>query len=118
MFIYAYDPETNLCSGDSGGASLRLTDDGYTIVGVNSFVFSVQGSNPCVGGASGATRVDSNFEWIREFVPEPPPPEPEVTEDEVEEDKMFCSTATPNSLSWWVMVGLMFGFRGRSFSRR
>lgn len=119
MFIYSYDPDTNLCSGDSGGASLRLTDEGYSLVGVNSFVFSVQGSNPCVGGASGATRVDAHFDWIRDFVPEPPPPEPEVEEEvEEEDDKMFCSTASPSSMSWWIMVGLVFGLRSRSVSRR
>ena len=61
------------------------TDLGYTLVGVNSFVFSVQGSQPCVGGASGATRIDAYFSWIREYVPEPAPPEPEISIEELED---------------------------------
>ena len=113
-FIYAYDPDTNLCSGDSGGAALRWTEEGYTLAGVNSFVFSVQGSQPCVGGASGSTRIDAYYDWIREYVPEPPPPEPEVVEEEVEEDdKMFCSTSSGDAWSWWLMVGAVFSWRGR-----
>jgi len=89
IFIYAYDSETNLCSGDSGGAALLETEEGYTLVGVNSFVFSVEGSQPCVGGASGATRIDAYFDWIREYVPEPAPPEPEIPEEELaDEDEL------------------------------
>ena len=80
-FIISYDSETNLCSGDSGGAALQYTDEGYFLVGVNSFVFSIQGSQPCVGGASGATRIDLYYDWIRQYVPEPTPPEPEEPED-------------------------------------
>lgn len=115
MFIYAYDPNTNLCSGDSGGAALRWTEEGYTLAGVNSFVFSVQGSQPCVGGASGAVRIDAYYSWIREYVPEPPPPEPEVTEEEVEDedDKMLCSTSSSNAWSWWLLIGSAFAWRGR-----
>ena len=60
------------------------TEEGYTLAGVNSFVFAVQGSQPCVGGASGATRIDAYYSWIREYVPEPPPPEPEVTEEDTD----------------------------------
>ena len=72
-FIYAYDPNTNLCSGETLVVlPFRWTEDGYTLAGVNSFVFSVQGSQPCVGGASGATRIDAYYTWIREYVPEPP----------------------------------------------
>ena len=112
-FIYAYDPNTNLCSGDSGGAALRWTEDGYTLAGVNSFVFSVQGSQPCVGGASGATRIDAYYTWIREYVPEPPPPEPEVVEEFEEDDKMFCSTSSGDAWSWWLMIGAIFAWRGR-----
>lgn len=118
VFVYAYDPDTNLCSGDSGGAALRWTDEGYTLVGVNSFVFSVQGSNPCVGGASGATRVDAFYAWIRAYVPEPPPPEPEVTEEDTENDKMMCSTAGEGAIGWWTVVAFTFGWIGRSRTRR
>ena len=84
VFLYAYDSQKNLCSGDSGGAALRETDTGYLLVGVNSFVFSVEGSQPCVGGASGAARIDAYFSWIREYVPEPAPPEPLITEAEID----------------------------------
>lgn len=118
VFVYAYDPNTNLCSGDSGGAALRWTDEGYTLVGVNSFVFSVQGSNPCVGGASGATRIDAFYGWIREYVPEPPPPEPEVTEEETEDDKMMCSSAGTDATAWWGLMALTFGLTRRSRTRR
>ncbi len=111
-FIYAYDPNTNLCSGDSGGASLRWTEDGYTLVGVNSFVFAVQGGQPCDGGASGATRIDAYYDWIRQYVPEPPPPEPEVTEEDTEgDDKMMCATSTGYGWSWWLLVTAFFGVR-------
>ena len=46
----------NLCSGDSGGATLRVQADGSTaLVGVNSFVFSVQDTETwCEGGGAGA----------------------------------------------------------------
>lgn len=111
-FIYSYDPETNLCSGDSGGAALRWTEEGYTLVGVNSFVFSVQGSQPCEGGASGAVRIDAYYDWIRQYVPEPPPPEPEVTEEEAEKDKMMCATSSGGTWSWWVAMAVVFGLRG------
>jgi secreted trypsin-like serine protease len=80
-FIIAYDEDTNLCSGDSGGAALLETDDGYVLAGVNSFVFSTQGSTPCVGGASGAVRIDLYYDWIKEYLPKPPPIE-EVEEED------------------------------------
>ncbi|MEC7946354.1 MAG: trypsin-like serine protease [Myxococcota bacterium] len=68
-FIYAYDSEKNLCSGDSGGAGMREDEDGgLRLAGVNSFVFAYQGNTPCVGGASGATRVDAFYDWISEYV--------------------------------------------------
>ncbi|MCB9764164.1 MAG: trypsin-like serine protease [Alphaproteobacteria bacterium] len=78
--IYAYDRDSNLCSGDSGGAGLIARGEGYEIAGVNSFVYAVQGNTSCVGGGSGATRVDANAEWIMEYVPvEENEPEPEPT---------------------------------------
>lgn len=85
QFIYGYDDTFNLCSGDSGGASLYEGDDGgYEIVGVNSFVYPVQSqSTSCVGGGSGATRIDTHVEWIGEHVPleenEPTNNDPEDT---------------------------------------
>jgi MYXO-CTERM domain-containing protein len=70
QYIYAYDPSGgNLCSGDSGGAALRDQEDGtYVLAGVNSFVFAVSGNSGCVGGGSGATRVDTHMDWITEYV--------------------------------------------------
>jgi secreted trypsin-like serine protease len=71
--IYGYDPDVNLCSGDSGGAALEKVGSGFEIIGVNSYVFSVDGdpdpSTPCVGGASGATRVDKQLSWIESYTP-------------------------------------------------
>ena len=129
QFIYAYDPQTNLCSGDSGGASLRYIERGdpewldeweyydfdsrYVLVGVNSFVFS-QSGGPCDGGASGATRVDAYIDWLREYIPPLPIPEPPPEPVEVEgEDssgiswsKMGCSQVTTPMSSFWLLSGL------------
>ncbi|MDG1480140.1 MAG: trypsin-like serine protease [Myxococcota bacterium] len=66
QFIYAYDSGgSNVCYGDSGGAGLvGSPEQGYAIAGVNSFVYP-----SCVGGYSGATRVDQYIDWIAESVP-------------------------------------------------
>ncbi|HJN76460.1 MAG TPA: trypsin-like serine protease [Myxococcota bacterium] len=64
-YFRAFDSESNLCSGDSGGGGLLLGDDGnWYVVGVNSFVFAVQSSTSCRGGGSGSGRVDAAMEWI------------------------------------------------------
>ena len=69
QYVYGYDEVSNLCSGDSGGAAIRFYNDGsMTLVGVNSFVFGIQGSDPCDGGGSGATRIDTHLDWIEEYV--------------------------------------------------
>ncbi len=104
-FIYAYDDEKNLCSGDSGGAGMREDDDGNLwLAGVNSFVFPYQdASTPCEGGGSGATRVDAFYDWITEYVDfEPVSDDPDLDEsDEVseqpdgeEETKSGCSAVS------------------------
>ncbi|MED5374648.1 MAG: S1 family peptidase [Myxococcota bacterium] len=69
--VYAYDNVQNLCSGDSGGAGLYQDAAGdWSIVSVNSFVYSVQsGSTSCVGGGSGSARIDTAYDWIEELVP-------------------------------------------------
>jgi len=69
MFLYTKDPygEKNICSGDSGGAALVESSSGYTIVGVNSFGFDVNGGQPTCEGpnaAAGATRVDQYLDFI------------------------------------------------------
>jgi len=62
--IYTFDPEQNVCSGDSGGPMYRVTELGLEVVGVNSFV-----AGGCVTGLAGATRVDAFASWIRNVVP-------------------------------------------------
>lgn len=114
QFIYSYDPDTNLCSGDSGGAALLEREDGFYLVGVNSFVFSVQGSDPCVGGGSGATRIDAYLDWIYTYVPEPVEEEPDTAEEDTGEEEecgkseLFCgcSTVTPDISLWFFLLGL------------
>ncbi|MFT5683101.1 MAG: trypsin [Myxococcota bacterium] len=66
QFIYAYDTGgSNVCYGDSGGAGLVGNPaQGYAVAGVNSFIYPT-----CVGGYSGATRVDQFLDWIGEHVP-------------------------------------------------
>ncbi|MFT4622984.1 MAG: V8-like Glu-specific endopeptidase [Myxococcota bacterium] len=63
MYLYAYSPDTNVCSGDSGGPSFRDTANGPVQVGVNVFV-----SPGCAGGSNGSTRVDSYLDWILDKV--------------------------------------------------
>lgn len=65
QFIVSYDPNTNLCSGDSGGAAFENTASGtLELAGVNSWV-----SPGCVGGSNGVTRVDMHIDWIQDYVP-------------------------------------------------
>jgi hypothetical protein len=65
MYLYSYDPDTNVCSGDSGGPSFRTTGDRMYQVGINVFV-----SPSCVNGSNGSTRVDSYIDWITDYVPD------------------------------------------------
>ncbi len=60
--IYNHDNQQNVCFGDSGGAGLELTPNGYELAGVNSFVFP-----GCVGGDNGSARVDNRIDWIRDY---------------------------------------------------
>ena len=73
QFLYAYDPDDqqNVCSGDSGGAGLEiLSGGGFELAAVNSFVYSRDGDRtPCVGGATGGTRVDAYLSWIEDYTP-------------------------------------------------
>lgn len=69
--VYSYAPNTNVCSGDSGGAAFESTADGLELAGVNSFVFQIDWeTDPCDGGANGAARVDSYLEWILGIEPD------------------------------------------------
>ena len=88
QFIYGYDSVSNLCSGDSGGAAIRMGNKGsMELVGVNSFVFGVNGSDPCDGGGSGATRVDKSIDWIESIVPLEELEEEEQEEQEEQEEE-------------------------------
>ena len=75
MFMYTWDPagQTNICSGDSGGAAFRqLSDGSLSLAGVNSFVFDPNDTDNdfCSGPAAtaGSTRVDVYYDWITERV--------------------------------------------------
>jgi secreted trypsin-like serine protease len=68
QILYGLDPDYNLCSGDSGGASFEITDEGLELAAVNSFVYSwYDSSSLCEGGGSGATRVDVFLDWIADY---------------------------------------------------
>ncbi len=62
--VYSYEASQNVCQGDSGGATLEQTPDGFELAGINAFV-----SPGCVGGSNGSTRVDLFINWIQGFVP-------------------------------------------------
>ena len=69
MFLYTNDPsgQSNICSGDSGGAALIEKSTGYVLVGVNSFGFDINGGEPTCEGpnaAAGAVRVDQYLDFI------------------------------------------------------
>jgi secreted trypsin-like serine protease len=71
MFLYTWDPagQTNICSGDSGGAAFRqLSNGSVSLAGVNSFGFDQNDTNndTCSGpyAVAGATRVDMYYNWI------------------------------------------------------
>ena len=70
MFVYTNDStgQSNICSGDSGGAALIENSNGYVLVGVNSFGFDLNGGQPTCEGpnaAAGATRVDQYLDFIQ-----------------------------------------------------
>ncbi len=73
QFVYTYDAagQTNICSGDSGGAALLKDGSSYKLVGVNSFTTNLNGGQALCegsGAAAGATRVDANYDWIASYV--------------------------------------------------
>jgi secreted trypsin-like serine protease len=117
QFVYSIDPagERNLCSGDSGGPALRLMEDGsYALIGVNSFVFGVfSEETACEGGGSGATRIDSNLEWVESHLPEPEPEPAEETDTgdsgatEDEPNKLFGCSALPRGSAGMLCLALL-----------
>ncbi len=70
--LYGWDTEDgqNVCSGDSGGATLELVSGGgYELAGINAFVGVMKGEDPdtpCADGFVGSTRVDVHVDWILE----------------------------------------------------
>lgn len=86
-FIYSLEPESNLCSGDSGGAGFEQTAEGLELAGVNSFVFEYYtAGHMCEGGGSGATRVDVYIPWIESYTELRTDHEVEEVEEEPPED--------------------------------
>lgn len=94
QFIFGYDDTgQNVCYGDSGGAALRSEDNTWFLAGINSHVYPVQSNTGCVGGGSGATRVDQYLDWIAERVPldenvyGPPPGLSNYVDDDDDDDE-------------------------------
>jgi hypothetical protein len=56
---------TNVCSGDSGGPAVASAEDGWWVVGVDTFV-----DPTCLGGTAGTTRIDVHLEWLADLVGE------------------------------------------------
>ncbi len=83
--IITYDPtgQSNICSGDSGGAALRMDEDlgELELVGVNSFGFMMNGSSTVLcedpNAAAGVSRVDDSYDWFMSVMGPEPEPEPE-----------------------------------------
>ncbi|MEC7983644.1 MAG: trypsin-like serine protease [Myxococcota bacterium] len=115
QFIYSLDEsgQKNLCSGDSGGPALRLQYDGtYKLVGVNSFVFGYYQNALCYGGGSGATRIDSNYEWLMDYIPAP-----ESEFDAENAPKVACASAQAQDMLMTLSVfGLLLIGRRRQTS--
>ena len=72
QFVYTLDVEDgqNVCYGDSGGAALQEVEEGaYELVAVNSYVFGYENNGyACVGGGSGASRLDTHLDFIEDYV--------------------------------------------------
>lgn len=64
--LYALDREDgqNICSGDSGAPALRTINGDVVVVGVASFVYPSADSTHCIGGGSGAARVDVVLDFL------------------------------------------------------
>ncbi len=68
--IITFQPGSNVCQGDSGGAMLYpLQGGGYEVLGANSFVFSKDGTSLCNEGGGAAARVDNDLDWITSHTP-------------------------------------------------
>ena len=66
------DLEYSIAPGDSGGAMFVLTEAGWQIAGVSSFINSTDGTpNGDYGDSNGFTRVSAYQDWINSVVPTP-----------------------------------------------
>lgn len=71
--MFTFDPttywseygDTGVCFGDSGGPGLREYDDGWRIIGVNSWVMGAE--DPCLG-LSVQSRVDPAQPWLQKVL--------------------------------------------------
>jgi len=69
QYVYSEDDNTNVCSGDSGGAAFETKNNGnLELAGVNAFIYP--SNEGCEGGNNGATRVDVYIPWIIGYVPD------------------------------------------------
>ena len=70
-YIESFSAQTNVCSGDSGGAALESTEDGWEVAGINSYV-----TPSCNGGANGSSNVASYLDFLDNmdvpYLTEPP----------------------------------------------
>ncbi len=72
-FTYADGESKNVCNGDSGGAAIWQDPDtdSWELVGVNTFVFDLDGGEPdCDSGkpAAAVVRIDRELEFLEEHV--------------------------------------------------
>ncbi len=123
QYIYSYSPGTNVCNGDSGGAALEKTPDGWEVSGINAYV-----TPGCVGGSNAATNVAAFLDFVTEHVtPNFEPPEPDLGGDGglglgVARDldgnpflgeragsgaQLGCSTTSGSPSGWFVLLGLL-----------
>jgi MYXO-CTERM domain-containing protein len=69
VYTYADGASKNVCSGDSGGAAIWKDPetDNWELVGVNTFVFDIDGGEPdCDSGkpAAAAVRIDRELDFL------------------------------------------------------
>lgn len=69
LITHDSDGNRNICSGDSGGATLMVNSAGlYELAAVNSFGFMLDGSSRVLcddpDAAAGSWRVDVDYDWI------------------------------------------------------
>ncbi len=130
QFVYTEDigDGQNICYGDSGGAALESLGGGrFELVAANSHVYGVSSNwTMCIGGGSGATRVDAHMDWLKGFfdpnvdAPEEEPEEqPEEEPEEQPEEEQPGDTGDPNDpnasfVAWSVPIVVPQGGEART----